>query len=391
MYVTHLECSKTGKTYEPNKLYNLSEVGKPLLVRYDIKRAAQALTKVCLKKRVSSLWRYREVLPVVNDESIVTLGEGWTPLLHAKRLGAQLGFPELFIKDESPNPTGSFKARGQAVAISMAKELGVKKVAIPTAGNAGGAMAAYAAAAGMEAYVFMPRDTPVANRIECRQLGARVTLVDGLITDCGAEVARRKEAEGWFDVSTLKEPYRIEGKKTMGYELAEQFSWELPDVVLYPTGGGTGLVGMWKAFDEMEEMGWIGGERPRMFSVQSAGCAPIVRAFDNCWDEAPEFENASTVASGLRVPRAIGDFIMLDILRMSGGGAIAVTDEEMIADTSVIGAAEGLFCAPEGAACFSALKKLIASGTVTPADRIVLFNTGTGLKYLEAYGLREAK
>jgi threonine synthase len=391
MYVTHLECSKTGKTYEPNKLYNLSEAGKPLLVRYALKRAAQTLTKESLKKRVSSLWRYREVLPVINDKNIVTLGEGWTPLLHAKRLGGQFGLPALFIKDESPNPTGSFKARGQAVAISMAKELGVKKVAIPTAGNAGGAMAAYAAAAGMEAYVFMPRDTPAANRIECEQLGARVTLIDGLITDCGAEVARRKEAEGWFDVSTLKEPYRIEGKKTMGYELAEQFDWELPDVILYPTGGGTGLVGMWKAFDEMEEMGWIGPKRPRMFSVQAAGCAPIVRAFDNGWDDAPEFENAHTVASGLRVPRAIGDFIMLDILRKSGGGAVAVTDEEMIADTRVVGAAEGLFCAPEGAACFSALKKLIAGGAVTPADRIVLFNTGTGVKYLEAYGMKEAR
>jgi threonine synthase len=385
MYVTHLECSKTGKKYEPNKLYNLSEAGKPLLVRYDLKMAAWTLTKENLKKRVSSLWRYREVLPVINDENIVTLGEGWTPLIHAKRLGEQLGMPKLFIKDESPNPTGSFKARGLGVAISMAKELGVKKVAIPTAGNAGGAMAAYAAAAGMEAYVFMPRDTPAANRIECEQLGARVTLIDGLITDCGAEVARRKESEGWFDVSTLKEPYRIEGKKTMGYELAEQFDWELPDVILYPTGGGTGLIGMWKAFDEMEEMGRIGPKRPRMFSVQAAGCAPIVRAFDNGLDEAPEFENAHTVASGLRVPRAIGDFIMLDILRKSGGGAVAVNDEEMIADTRIIGSAEGLFCAPEGAACFSALKKLLASGQVASSDHIVLFNTGAGVKYLEAY------
>jgi len=385
MYVTHLECSKTGKKYEPNNLYNLSEAGKPLLVRYDLKMAAWTLTKENLKKRVSSLWRYREVLPVVNDENIVTLGEGWTPLIHAKRLGEQLGLPELFIKDESPNPTGSFKARGLGVAISMAKELGVRKVAIPTAGNAGGAMAAYAAAAGMEAYVFMPRDTPAANRIECEQLGARVTLIDGLITDCGAEVARRKESEGWFDVSTLKEPYRIEGKKTMGYELAEQFDWELPDVILYPTGGGTGLIGMWKAFDEMEEMGRIGPKRPRMFSVQAAGCAPIVRAFDNGLDEAPEFENAHTVASGLRVPRAIGDFIMLDILRKSGGGAVAVNDEEMIADTRIIGSAEGLFCAPEGAACLSALKKLLASGQVASSDRIALFNTGAGVKYLEAY------
>lgn len=388
MYVTHLECSKTGKTYAPNQLYNLSEAGKPLLVRYDLAKAAQTLTKASLKDRVSSLWRYREVLPVVQDENIVDLGEGWTPLLQARRLGAQFGLPQLFIKDESPNPTGSFKARGQAVAISMAKELGVKKVAVPTAGNAGGAMAAYAAAAGLEAYVFMPRDTPAANQIECVQYGAHVTLIDGLITDCGAEVARRKEAEGWFDVSTLKEPYRIEGKKTMGYELAEQFHWELPDVILYPTGGGTGLVGMWKAFDEMEQMGWIGSARPRMFSIQAAGCAPIVRAYENGWDEAPEFENAHTAASGLRVPRAIGDFIMLDILRQSGGGAVAVTDEEMIADTRVVGAAEGLFCAPEGAACFSGLKKLLENGQVKPDERIVLFNTGTGVKYLEAYGLK---
>ena len=387
MYVTHLECSKTGKIYEPNKLYNLSEAGKPLLVRYDLAKAAETLTKESLKNRVSSLWRYREVLPVVHDENIVSLGEGWTPLLHAKRLGAQVELPHLFIKDESPNPTGSFKARGQTTAISMAKELGVTKLAIPTAGNAGGAMAAFAAAAGIPAFVFMPRDTPAANRIECQQLGAEVTLIDGLITDCGAEVGRRKEAEGWFDVSTLKEPYRIEGKKTMGYELAEQFNWALPDVILYPTGGGTGLIGMWKAFDEMEEMGWIGSQRPRMFTIQAAGCAPIVRAFDNGWDEAPEFENAHTAASGLRVPKAIGDFIMLDILRKSGGGAISVTDEEMIADTKVVGAAEGLFCAPEGAACFSALKKMLAAGTVSADDRIVLFNTGTGVKYLEAYGL----
>ncbi len=385
MYVTHLECSKTGKSYQPNRLYNLSEAGKPLLVRYDLGKAAQTLTKESLKGRVSSLWRYREVLPVVDDENIISLGEGWTPLLHARRLGGQFGFSRLYLKDESPNPTGSFKARGQTVAISMARELGVRKLAIPTAGNAGGAMSAYAAAAGMEAHVFMPSDTPAANRIECQQLGAHVTLIDGLITDCGAEVAQRKAAEGWFDVSTLKEPYRIEGKKTMGYELAEQSGWELPDVILYPTGGGTGLIGMWKAFDEMEEMGWIGSKRPRMFSVQAAGCAPIVRAFENGWDEAPEFENAHTVASGLRVPRAIGDFIMLNILRQSRGGAVSVTDEEMIADTRVVGSAEGLFCAPEGAACFSALRKLLAAGQVASTEKIVLFNTGTGVKYLEAY------
>jgi threonine synthase len=327
MYVTHLECSKTGKTYEPNKLYNLSEAGKPLLVHYDLQKAVETLTKESLKNRVSSLWRYREVLPVINDRNIVTLGEGWTPMIDAQRLGEKLGMRNLFIKDESLNPTGAFKARGLCLAISMAKELGVKKVAIPSAGNAAGAMAAYAARAGMEAHIFMPRDTPAANRIECIEMGANVTLIDGLITDCGAEVARRKDAEGWFDVSTLKEPYRIEGKKTMGYEVAEQFDWQLPDAILYPTGGGTGLVGMWKAFDEMEQMGWIGQKRPRMYTVQATGCAPIVRAFENGWEEAPEFENAHTVASGLRVPRAIGDFIMLDILRRSGGGVAAVSDE----------------------------------------------------------------
>src|SRR6266511_3209104 len=385
MYVTHLECSKTGKKYEPNKLYNLSEAGKPLLVRYDLKMAAWTLTKENLKKRVSSLWRYREVLPVINDENIVTLGEGWTPLIHAKRLGEQLGMPELFIKDEAPNPTGSFKARGLGVAISMAKELGVSKVAIPTAGNAGGAMAAYAAAAGMEAYVFMPRDTPAANRIECEQLGARVTLIDGLITDCGAEVASRKESEGWFDVSTLKEPYRIEGKKTMGYELAEQFDWELPDVILYPTGGGTGLIGMWKAFDEMEVMGRIGPKRPRMFSVQAAGCAPIVCAFAAGKRFADEFPNAATVASGLRVPKAIGDFLILDAISASGGTAVAVTDEELLGATREIGAAEGIFCAPEGAACLPALRKLLTAGEVKAEERVVLFNTGAGVKYIEAF------
>src|SRR3989449_493081 len=386
MNVTHLECAACGLRHEARRLHNLcAECGKPLLVRYDLKRAAASLTKESLKARGPDLWRYREVLPVENDENVVTLGEGFTPLVRASRLGAQLGLSELYIKDEGQNPTQSFKARGMTAAVSMAKELGAQKLAVPSAGNAAGALAAYAARAGLEAHIFMPHDTPRANVIECEQTGAQVTLMDGLITDCGAEVARRKDAEGWFDVSTLKEPYRIEGKKTMGYELAEQFDWELPDVILYPTGGGTGLVGMWKAFDEMEEMGWIGSKRPRKFSVQAAGCAPIVRAFDNGWDEAPESENASTVASGLRVPRAIGDFIMLDILRKSGGGAVAVTDEEMIADTRVIGAAEGIFCAPEGAACLPALQKLMSGGAVKSGDRVVLFNTGSGVKYVESF------
>jgi len=326
------------------------------------------------------------VLPVEHDENIVSLGEGWTPLVPALRLGAQVGLDELFIKDESQNPTQSFKARGMAVAVSMASELGARKLAVPSAGNAAGALAAYAARAGLEAFIFMPRDTPRANVVECEQTGAHVTLMDGLITDCGAEVARRKDREGWFDVSTLKEPYRIEGKKTLGYELAEQLNWQLPDVILYPTGGGTGLIGMWKAFDEMEQMGWIGPKRPRMVTVQAAGCAPIVKAFAEGSRFADEFPNAHTTASGLRVPKAIGDFMILDALRTSGGTAVAVTDEELIAATREIGAAEGIFCAPEGAACLPALKKLMAGGFVKADDQVVLFNTGSGVKYLETYG-----
>jgi threonine synthase len=386
MNVTHLECAACGLRHEARRLHNLcAQCGKPLLVRYDLKRAAASLTKESLRDRGPDLWRYREILPVEHDENIVTLGEGFTPLVRASRLGAQLGLGDLYIKDEGQNPTQSFKARGMAAAVSMAKELGAKKLAVPSAGNAAGALAAYAARAGMEAHIFMPRDTPRANVIECEQTGAQVTLMDGLITDCGAEVGRRKEAEGWFDVSTLKEPYRIEGKKTMGYELAEQFDWELPDVIIYPTGGGTGLIGMWKAFDEMEQMGWIGAKRPRMVTVQAAGCAPIVRAFEEGKRFADEFPNAHTTASGLRVPRAIGDFMIIDALRASGGTAIAVTDEELIEATKEIGAAEGVFCAPEGAACLPALRKLLQDGSVKTDDRVVLFNTGSGVKYVESF------
>jgi threonine synthase len=386
MNVTHLECARCGLKHEARQLHNLcTECGKPLLVRYDLERAAHSLTKESLRDRQADLWRYREVLPVENVENIVSLGEGWTPLLQARRLAARLGLRELLIKDESLNPTQSFKARGMTAAISMAKELGVKKVAVPSAGNAAGALSAYAARAGLEAHIFMPGDTPRANVVECRQTGAHVTLIDGLITDCGAEVARRKDAEGWFDVSTLKEPYRVEGKKTLGYELAEQLQWTLPDVIIYPTGGGTGLIGMWKAFEEMEQLGWIEGKRPRMVTVQAKGCAPIVRAFEEGKREAAEFENAQTVASGLRVPRAIGDFLILDALRESGGTAISVTDEELIAAVSEIGASEGLFCAPEGAACLPALRQLIERGEVTKTDRVVLFNTGAGVKYLESF------
>jgi threonine synthase len=386
MNVTHLECAACGLRHEAQRLLNLCrECGKPLLVRYDLGQAATSLTKESLTGRRPDVWRYREVLPVVDDDNIVSLGEGWTPLLDASRLGRQLGLRELYIKDEAQNPTQSFKARGMATAVSMAKELGVKKLAVPSAGNAAGALAAYAARAGIECFIFMPRDTPRANFVECEQTGAHVTLMEGLITDCGSEVARRKDAEGWFDVSTLKEPYRVEGKKTLGYELAEQLDWTLPDVIIYPTGGGTGLIGMWKAFDEMEQMGWIGPRRPRMVTVQAAGCAPIVRAFEEGKRFADEFPNAATVASGLRVPRAIGDFLILDAIRESGGTAIAVTDAELISATREIGAAEGVFCAPEGAACLPALRKLIASGKVNPEERVVLFNTGAGVKYLESF------
>jgi threonine synthase len=388
MFVTHLECGNCGLRHEAQRLQNLcTSCGKPLLVRYDLAAAGKVLTKESLRGRRGDLWRYREVLPLRDDANLVSLGEGWTPLLPAPRLAQTLDVKlDLFIKDESKNPTQSFKARGMTAAVSLARELGALKLAVPSAGNAAGALAAYAARAGMEAHIFMPRDTPRANVVECELTGAHVTLVDGLITDCGAIVASRKEAEGWFDVSTLKEPYRVEGKKTLGYELAEQFDWDLPDVIVYPTGGGTGLIGMWKAFAEMEELGWVGSKRPRMISVQAAGCAPIVRAFENGERFAEEFPNAATIASGLRVPKAVGDFLILDAIRESKGDAIAVADEAMLAAAREIGSLEGLFVAPESAACLAALRILIAKGAVEPNERVVLFNTGAGVKYLEAYG-----
>jgi threonine synthase len=387
MHLSHLVCTACGRKHDAFVPQNLcAACGKPLYARYDLAAAARTLTKQALSTRPKSLWRYREVLPPRDDADIVTLGEGWTPLLPAPRLASRNGLRTLFIKDEAQNPTGSFKARGMAAAVSMAKQFNLKKLVVPSAGNAAGALAAYAARANLEAYIFMPRDTQRANVIECEQMGAKVTLIDGIITDCGAEVARRKAAEGWFDLSTLKEPYRVEGKKTMGYELAEQFGWILPDVILYPTGGGTGLVGMWKAFEEMGEMGLIGSKRPRMFTVQAAGCAPIVRAFESGDKVATEFPNPHTRASGLRVPKAIGDFLMLEALRGSGGGAVAVSDEAMLADTREIGGAEGVFVCPEGAACYSALKLLIERREVQPEESVVLFNTCSGLKYLELYG-----
>jgi threonine synthase len=383
MFVTHLECTACGRRHDTASLQNLcTACGKPLFAILDLGKAGRTLTRQALATREKSLWRYRELLPLPEGVEAVSLGEGGTPLLRAARFGGDV---DLWVKDESQNPTQSFKARGMAVAVSMAKHLGATRLAVPSAGNAGGALAAYAARAGLEAHIFMPRDTPRANIIECRELGAGVTLVDGLITDCGAEIARRKATEGWFDMSTLKEPYRIEGKKTLGYELAEQFDWQLPDVILYPTGGGTGLIGMGKALDEMETLGWVGKKRPRMFSVQATGCAPIVRAFENGDSIAAEFPDANTCASGLRVPKAIGDYLILRILRESDGGAVAVDDEEMIRVAREVGSTEGLFVSPEGAACFAALKSLCSAGKIASGERVVIFNTGSGIKYLDCY------
>ena len=383
MFVTHLECSACGLRHDWTRLQNVCPAcGKPLLAIVDLAavRKLDGFKPSSLHGRERSLWRYREVLPLPADIEPVSLGEGGTPLLRAKTFADDV---DLWVKEESLNPTQSFKARGMSVAVSMARFLGAKKLAVPSAGNAGGALAAYAARAGLEAHVFMPRDTPRANIIECRKLGAHVTLIDGLITDCGAEIARRKDDEAWFDMSTLKEPYRIEGKKTLGYELAEQLNWQLPSVILYPTGGGTGLIGMWKAFDEMETLGWIDSKRPRMFSVQASGCAPIVRAFEAGEKFAAEFPNARTIASGLRVPKAIGDFLILKILRQSNGGAIAIEDDEIIRTVREVGSKEGLFVAPEGAACFAALKSLRRTGKIDVGERVVIFNTGSGIKYLD--------
>ena len=385
MFLKRVECSACGREHEWSRLQNLCRsCNKPLLAIIDLAAASRTLKRETLSKREKSLWRYREVLPLPLDVEPVSLGEGGTPLLRASRACGTDDF-HLWIKDESLNPTQSFKARGMSVAVSMAKCLGATKLAVPSAGNAGGALAAYAARAGVEAHIFMPRDTPRANVVECRELGAHVTLIDGLITDCAAEIARHSADERWFDMSTLKEPYRIEGKKTLGYELAEQLNWQLPDVILYPAGGGTGLIGMWKAFEEMEALDWIGKKRPRMFAVQAAGCAPIVRAFENGEKNAAEVPDAHTIASGLRVPKAIGDFLILKILRESNGGAIAVDDEEMIRVAREVGAKEGLFICPEGAACFAALKLLRLAGKIASGERVVVFNTGSGIKYLECY------
>jgi threonine synthase len=391
--VVELECSACGKKYDASIEQHLCTCGKPLLARYDLRRAAATLTLENLKTRPRTLWRYAEVLP--NDPP-VSLGEGMTALVHAERLGASIvcgqggrcgqgGLQRLYIKDEGLNPTGSFKARGMTAAVSRAKQLGAKALAAPTAGNAGGALAAYAAAAGLPAVIVMPADTPVANVMECQAFGAKVVKLNGLISDCGKYVAEHKDREGWYDVSTLKEPYRVEGKKTMGYELWEQFGGKLPDVILYPTGGGVGLIGMCKAFDEMQEMGWIGAERPRMVAVQAEGCAPIVRAWDAHQNSAQFFQNAATVASGLRVPGPLGDLMILSMLRQTKGTALTVTDEEMLHAGRELASLEGIYAAPEGAATVIATRKLAASGWIQPEDSVVLFNTGTGYKYAEAW------
>jgi threonine synthase len=380
---TLLECSLCKQTFEAGKVANLCSCGGPLLVRFDLGTIRHRWLRRDVPHGPSSMWRYAPVLPP-SEESIVSLGEGWTPLLRTRRLGSRIGAESLWVKDEGLNPTGSFKARGLSCAVSMCVELGVKKVAIPSAGNAASAMAAYAAAAGIEAHIFIPQ----ANYLECKAYGAHVTLVDGLISDCGRIVAERGPAEGWFDVSTLKEPYRIEGKKTMGYEVAEQMDWELPDAIFYPTGGGVGMIGMWKAFDEMEKLGWIGARRPKMIAVQAEGCQPVVRAFEEHEQRSRFYENAHTVAAGLRVPKPLGDFLVLQAVRDSGGTAIAVSDDEMLTAGIQLASEEGIYAAPEGAACVAGLEKLLASGFLKSTDRIVLYNTGSGLKYPEAYSTR---
>ncbi len=386
--ITHLECAACGKRHEAGQIHNLCGCGGPLLVRYDLDKLREGWSREWIPSGPTSMWRYAPVLPVSKPAAMISLGEGMTPLVRTPRLGARLGSEDLWVKDEGVNPTGSFKARGLSCAVSMCAELGVKKVAIPSAGNAAGAMAAYAAAAGIEAHIFMPRDVPQANYIECCAAGAHVTLVDGLISDCAKIVMSRKDQEGWFDVSTLKEPYRIEGKKTMGYEVAEQFRWQLPDAIFYPCGGGVGLIGMWKAFAEMEALGWISSKRPKMIAVQAEGCAPIVKAFEEGKSKSEFFEHAETVASGLRVPKALGDFLVLDAVRQSGGTCIAVGDAEMIEAGVELATDEGIFAAPEGGACVAALKKLLANGFLSAQEKIVIYNTGSGLKYLEAYSPR---
>jgi len=386
--VTHLECSLCNRKFQAGKPWNLCECGGPLLVRYDLALLRETWSLDSFASAPNSMWRYAPVLPVQHATSIISLGEGMTPLLPVLRTGARIGASDLLVKDEGLNPTGSFKARGLSCAVSMCVELGIRKLAIPSAGNAASALAAYAAAAGIEAHIFMPEDVPQANFIECKAYGARVTLVEGLISDCARIVSERGPREGWFDISTLKEPYRIEGKKTMGYELAEQLGWELPDAIFYPTGGGVGMIGMWKAFEEMEALGWVGNKRPKMIAVQAEGCQPVVRAFNEGAERSRFWDGAATVAAGLRVPKPLGDFLVLRAVRESGGTAVAVPDAELIDAGIRLATEEGIFISPEGAACVVGAERLLREGFLKRDDKIVIYNTGSGLKYPEAYSTR---
>jgi threonine synthase len=389
MPLTHLDCTRCSRKYPTGRVLNLcGECGAPLFARYDLEQTARDMRPGHLALREPTMWRYKDVLPVEDPDDRISLGEGFTPLLPAPRLGARLGLPRLFIKDESGNPTGSFKARGLSVAVSMARALGATDVCLPSAGNAGSALGAYAAAAGLKAHVFVPHDVPRVFVMETEAYGAAVERVEGLITDAGRVCAERARSAGWYECATLKEPYRVEGKKTMGYELAEQMGWKLPDAILYPTGGGTGLVGMWKAFEELAGMGFVGPGRPRMYAVQADGCAPIVKAFAEGLEEAPPWPDAHTLAHGIRVPKALGDFLILRALHQSRGAGIAVSDDEIIQGVRDAGATEGMFMAPEGGACVAALRKLKASGHLTPDDTVVVFNTGTGFKYVETMAPR---
>jgi threonine synthase len=383
--IAYLECCRCHQHHDPSTPQTVcTACAGTLYVRYDLSAAKGLAARATIgqsadDKRWSGMWRYRQVLP---DVEAVTLGEGWTPMLRSRRNA------NVWLKEEGANPTGTFKARGLALAVTMARQYGLKKLAAPSAGNAGGALAAYAAAAGIEAHIFMPKDVPMANQVECMAYGAHLTLVDGLISDCGRIVAERKGPEGWFDVSTLKEPFRVEGKKTMGYELVEQLGWEYPDAVFYPTGGGVGMIGMWKAFEEMEQLGWVTGKRPKMIAIQAAGCAPVARAFDRGEAVSQMWENAHTFASGLRVPKPYGDAIILEILRESGGGAVALSDEEIFASLKDWAAHEGLLLSPEGAAATAAYDHLLGTGFLSAEDRVVLFNTGSGNKYTDVIGER---
>ncbi|MBS7631174.1 threonine synthase [Candidatus Bathyarchaeota archaeon] len=385
-YLTVLECSKCGRVFDPDHVQSVCDkCGKPLLASYDIESIKLQFSRKDFAHREASMWRYFEILPVKDKRNIVTLGEGWTPLTPTPRLGDLLGISNLLVKDEGIIPTGSFKARGLSAAISKAKELGIKRVALPSAGNAAGAISAYGARAGMEVYVFMPEDAPKVNIVESLVAGAEVELVKGLITDAGRLAAEGESVKGWFNISTLREPYRIEGKKTMGFEVAEQMGWRLPDVIVYPTGGGTGIIGMWKAFDELEQLGWIGEERPRMVSVQAEGCAPIPKAFKEGREESEYWEGAKTIADGLRVPKALGDFLILRVVRESDGTAVAVSDDEILDSVRMLARVEGIFACPEGGATLAALRRLLDDGSIDHDESVVLFNTGTGLKYIHLF------